>query len=97
VSRRRASKAEPRLPYGPLERFLGPMIISHGHTVMETYGDQFVVGELLDVSNRTVTRWRAGTTIRLSHADTIACRLGVHPSAIWPDWFDVSAPEMADA
>ena len=27
--------------------------------------------------------------ISAGEADSVACRLGVHPAAIWPAWFDV--------
>lgn len=38
------------------------------------------------VSERTITRWRAGTPVSTVLADRVACALGVHPSFIWPDW-----------
>jgi hypothetical protein len=34
-----------------------------------------------------VTKWRKrGLSWRT--ADTLACRLGVHPGLVWPDWFE---------
>ena len=35
---------------------------------------------------RTIVRWKTGG-IPLYSADTLACRLGMHPSSIWPTWW----------
>lgn len=43
----------------------------------------------LGIHRRQVTRWLSeGRRIRLSTADRIATRLGVHPSDIFPDYYD---------
>lgn len=46
------------------------------------------VAEYLDVSHRTIQRWRNGhTRIGPYHADQLACRnLRCHPTELWPDW-----------
>jgi len=42
----------------------------------------------LQVHPRQVHRWQHnGLTV--NEADRVAVRLGVHPSAIWPDWWTV--------
>lgn len=40
-----------------------------------------------DGMTRTFERWRAGTPVRTGTADIVACRLGVHPANLWPDWY----------
>lgn len=37
--------------------------------------------------------WRNG--VPLWSADRAAVRLGVHPAAIWPEWFDLDTQEAA--
>ena len=49
---------------------------------------------LLDLKRSTVLRYRA-KGCRYFEADDVATRLGVHPSRIWPDWYDVD-PDMPD-
>ncbi len=50
------------------------------------------IAAALDVTLRTVQRWKAGQ-VRLNEifADRLACRLGVHPANIWPEWFNCDA------
>jgi hypothetical protein len=82
-----SARAEERLPYAPLARFVGPMLqrTLHGR-LQESEADQHVIAEHVGLSSRTICRYvRDG--IPLARADDIACRFGVHPSAIWPDWF----------
>lgn len=45
------------------------------------------VAEVMGVSKRAVVRYVA-EGIPVWRADQLAVALGVHPSAIWPDWFD---------
>lgn len=46
------------------------------------------VAEILGVHRCTVHAWRAGRNrLQLAQADRFACKqLGVHPSALWPEW-----------
>lgn len=75
-----------RLP----ERFLpGPPLVAfvtnrYDIPAAET-GDLSVV---MQVAPRTITRWREGGTMRLEDGQRHADRLGVHPTAIWSDWWD---------
>lgn len=62
-----------RFPSAPLEQAAG------GGNVVE-------LAARLRVSRPTINRWRA-VGIIWSHADEAACRLGLHPSEIWPDWY----------
>ncbi len=64
-----------RLPVEPL------LVAAGGH-------DDRTVAELLGVHRRAVSRAREhGLTDRM--ADRWACRLGVHPGTVWPQWWDI--------
>ncbi len=41
------------------------------------------------IQRRQIERWKV-TGLTEAQADHLACRLGVHPSAIWPDWWSWS-------
>lgn len=41
------------------------------------------------VARRTIARWRAGGHLDVYDADRIACRIGLHPASVWPEWFTV--------
>lgn len=56
------------------------------------YEDRTVLAELIGVSPRTVLRYLADG-LSWAQADTVACRLGVHPSALWPTWLDDVEPD----
>lgn len=64
---------EPRMSLAPLQRYLGVA------TVVD-------VCQPTGCARRTAFRW-AATGIPLTTADEVAIRLGVHPSAIWSNWF----------
>lgn len=40
----------------------------------------------LGTNTKQIARWRQDG-LPEHHADRIACRLGRHPSAIWPEWW----------
>lgn len=42
----------------------------------------------LGVTPRTLQRWRAGTPMRLSTAEDVADRLGVHPLEVWGEAYE---------
>jgi hypothetical protein len=47
---------------------------------------------MLDRHPRQISRWvRDGITANT--ADTLAVQLGCHPVDVWPDWYEVTAPE----
>lgn len=73
-----------RYPLEPLLELLGPVETRAGGLVMD--GRARALAELLGITARSVHRWsRAG--MRETWADRAACRLGVHPSLIWPDYW----------
>lgn len=45
------------------------------------------LGYLTGFAARTIHRWETNGIPDLS-ADQAACALGLHPSTIWPNWFD---------
>ena len=52
------------------------------------------LARLTDIPARTIHRWmNAGISDR--QADRVAVALGLHPSLIWTDWFDIYAREAA--
>jgi transcriptional regulator with XRE-family HTH domain len=44
------------------------------------------LAEVLGAHPTQVSRWRNGGTVPWLTADRMATNLGVHPSAIWPEW-----------
>lgn len=49
---------------------------------------QTTLSEKTGICRRSIVRWcREG--VPYWSADVLATRLGVHPSMIWPDWYDV--------
>lgn len=55
------------------------------------------IGDLLGVSDRTIARWRCGTVkVTEANADRAACRLGLHPANIWPEYWGNCPDEEFD-
>jgi lambda repressor-like predicted transcriptional regulator len=53
-------------------------------------GDIGIVSRMTGINRGTLyNNRRNGFTVW--QADDIACNLGVHPSAIWPDWYELTA------
>jgi len=69
-----------RFAFDPLYRVLVAM---RGEELSETQ-----VSEIVGVTNRTVSRWKVQGLLFHS-ADRAAVAAGLHPSLIWPDWWDV--------
>lgn len=44
------------------------------------------IASLLDVDRRRVLTWRQ-RGVSYFDADLIACRLGLHPASLWPNWW----------
>lgn len=76
--RRGGRAAQRRYPFGPLLRFLDK---SQGEIAVE-----------IGVTRETVGRWKIGGVPEYS-ADSLAICLGLHPSTIWPDWFEIPLEE----
>ena len=54
------------------------------------------IAELAGVSRRTVNRWRhAGIPLEL--ADRLACAIGLHPSNVWPEWYELEARDELES
>jgi hypothetical protein len=67
-----------RFPLDPLYDLVPPAIYGRNNDALAT---------ALDLPVKTVRQWqyRGLSTVK---ADRIAIQLGLHPSAIWKDWFD---------
>ena len=59
--------------------------------LLEAVGGRRAVVFECRVSGATVDRW-AEVGLSDYQADRSACRAGLNPSAIWPDWFDAVDP-----
>lgn len=73
-----------RLPAAPLKREL--------RRARREYGDTWdELAARLDISPRTLTRLLAARDIAEQVADRVACRLGLHPTLIWPrEWLRIA-------
>lgn len=86
--------ASDKLPWAPFARFYGPA--DRGPFGRPWRCQQEVdvhladVGELIGISHRSVARFVA-EGIPEYRADQLAIALGVHPCAIWPDWYQRTA------
>lgn len=69
---------QPRFPLAPLMRMAR----------VETHNE---LGAIVRLDRKRIVRY-AGTGIPLLVADEMACRVGVHPSAVWPTWFEIEVP-----
>lgn len=49
------------------------------------------VSTILNVTNRRVLQWRE-RGVAYYDADEIAIRLGLHPSELWPNWWQLEPP-----
>lgn len=72
-----------RLPLGPLERLVKPR-----------NDDELALA--LGASRRSVTRWRQ-RGIDWWIADVLATAIGLHPSWVWPQWWDLDEQEAVSA
>jgi plasmid maintenance system antidote protein VapI len=55
------------------------------------------IAEKLGVHDATVSAWRAGQQIHWLNADSIAVRLGTHPSELWgDDWSVLETPWLTE-
>ena len=59
---------------------LAPLLVADK---VDTYGE---LGDLLGITRRSVQRY-ADEGISLYGADRLACRLGMHPCLVWPEWW----------
>lgn len=58
--------------------------------VMKRYSDVTTAAAAMGVARATIVSWGYSDDMMTTfHADRLACRLGVHPCVIWPQWFDI--------
>lgn len=78
------------LPLEPLRRFFGPVFqLGVGVTHRDVEGaDVTALADIVGVAKRSVHRWSV-EGVPVHRADKVAVALGVHPSAIWSEWFDL--------
>lgn len=78
--------SKPTVPFEPVERLaalhIGPLPnrkkpVTH---LLTTHG----------INREQASRWRKDG-VPLDVADDLACALGEHPSAIWPEWWEVAS------
>lgn len=84
---RPATATIPARPTGSCPRDPAPLL--HIATIRATEqlgypAPGWAIAELLDVSSRTIVRWRHGRRIPLDDADRYAVRLDLHIDQIWP-------------
>ena len=87
----------PRVPFAPLEVYLAEVYRRRPYEftrrgALDVMDDMALtvgfIAELAGVSRRAVHRWKiAGVPVW--YADRIAVRAGGHPTAIWPDWYEL--------
>jgi hypothetical protein len=77
-----------RFPFAPLEEVaLREVSVLNVRNGIE--GPILAIATRVGVNRRSVFRWRkAGLDYRA--ADRAACALGLHPSAVWPEWWEVA-------
>lgn len=73
-----------RLPFWRLERFLSDAGTS----------DRAIAGACR-INHRSVSQYRA-SGVPFLQADRIACRIGVHPANIWPEYWTAGAEALHD-
>lgn len=76
----------PHVACAPMRWPLEPLLELTGHTT-------HTLGKALGISGSWVKECRT-TGLSDLVADRWACRLGHHPSAVWPDWFDAVLTEV---
>ncbi|HVT78470.1 MAG TPA: hypothetical protein VHD87_15640 [Acidimicrobiales bacterium] len=72
---RRSKPRQPTLPFAALAEHLG---------VSETEA-----GRMLTINGSRLAHLRAHG-VAIDVADRYACRLGVHPAEVWPNWYRVA-------
>ena len=54
-----------------------------------------IIAQSLGIHPQIVRKWKyKNTQINQWFADKYAIRLGVHPSAVWADWFELEAEQV---
>jgi hypothetical protein len=82
------------LPLEPLERWARAHLAPASQAVADQVepGDVSVgtIADAIGFARGTIHSWRRRSGIPLYSADQVACRLGMHPVDLWPDWYSIS-------
>lgn len=87
--RRGGPRPQRRFPTAPLETWLAVRGVAA--TEQHPQGSQRGLARFLGVDPGQWQRWRSEGVPTFA-ADRLACRAGLHPSLLWPDWFDEETP-----
>lgn len=89
---KRKSRALPqhRFPFEPLAEVCARRWRPVSQQNMDASSTISKVVDVLGYDYRTVLIW-ADKGVRFLTADEVACKLGLHPASIWPEWFEVAA------
>lgn len=65
----------------------------------QAVAERFRTGHVSRVLNVSGSTWAHFRRVGLSpfQADRLACRIGLHPSAVWPEWAVVNAEHLEEA
>ena len=66
------------------------------HQIDRQFSNSKQAAEALGVDRYAIVRWRDGMQLKERTADIIACRLGLHPIELWPDYWDRMAERDAN-
>lgn len=83
----------PTLPVEPLERWARANLHPASRHVADQEGRMghlaaSTIATAVGVKPHTLSGWRRRKSIPLHAADRAAIHLGLHPTAIWPDWYE---------
>lgn len=53
--------------------------------------------DTISVNVRSAHRWMAKPALTLFEADLLCGRAGVHPSEVWPEWWEPTEDDLAEA
>lgn len=58
---------------------------------VDTHGE---LGQIVRQPREMICRY-AAHGVPMFAADRMACRIGMHPASVWPEWFDIDVPVSA--
>lgn len=79
----------PRFPLEALEALFPPLELNNGDGV-RVVSPLHQLATVSGIAERSLFRWRAEGGLPEHQADRIACRLGLHPGLVWPEWWAVA-------
>lgn len=85
-------------PLEPIERFI---MFKYSHLSdsfrFETVGPTAIMARVLDMSVKSISSMRSRATIAERTADILCCKLGVHISMIYPEYWQIEQDELVPA